>query len=60
MALPNYPGEPGTQGPACRTHPSLGRGKRGPGARVRPHLELPEDEVGVEVQLEGGDELQLL
>lgn len=27
---------------------------------ARPHLELPEDEVGVEVQLEGGDELQLL
>lgn len=59
-ALPDHPGEQDTQGPACRTHPSLQRGKRGPKARARPHLELPEDEVGVEVQLEGGDELQLL
>lgn len=59
-ALPDPPREQDTQGPACHTHPSLGRGKKGPKARARPHLELPEDEVRVEVQLEGGDELELL
>lgn len=59
-ALPAHPVEQNTQGPACHTLPLLRRGKRSPEAQARPHLELPEDEVGVEVQLEGGDELQLL
>lgn len=59
-APPGHPGERDTQGPSCHTHPSLRRGTRGPKPHARPHLEFPEDEVGVEVQLEGGDELQLL
>lgn len=59
-APPDRPMERNTEGPACHTRPLLGRGKRSPEAQARPHLELPEDEVGVEVELEGGDELQLL
>lgn len=39
----------GGQGPGCR----------GPGSRP-PHLELPEHQVRVEVELEGAEELQLL
>lgn len=47
---------PGTRG-GTRAHTAPGPGAPNP---ARPHLELPKDEVGIEVQLEGRDELQLL
>lgn len=53
-------GDAGLAGSSCSVGAAPPDVVRAPCPWARPHLELPEDEVGVEVQLEGGDELQLL